>query len=379
MTTVFDITLMMMRHVTDVLNGTATDGGTTYLKDTRLLTQANEYYAHGTLWLRSGAHANKALAVDGHVSQKVTFEGLATAICTQQVETATVLGSVTGAGNATVVITAAAMPNSPKTISVAVANLDTAAQVATKIRTALNADTDVKTFFDIGGSNADITLTTKIARANDATMNMSIDNGTCTGLTAAPTSTNTTAGVAGPSYALTHGAFPLEQMYGAIQTALDETWVMDHDESLTGDGTTHEFTIPAGVSDIREIWFERPSVPGYLTPSTHFEENQVTGKLVFEYGYAPVKDDIIHTYFRSQHAAITGYTVEISPEINIRWLILAAARELLFWGRAMYGEKKPTLMIDDRLNKVLAALKGMKPRLGSPDVRVKTAGGGRGN
>ncbi|MBI3654069.1 MAG: hypothetical protein HY231_23815 [Acidobacteria bacterium] len=115
-----------------------------------------------------------------------------------QVETATVVGTIgaSGAGNATVIVTSAGMSGSPITLNVAVANNDTASQVATKIRTALNANATIAARFTIGGSGADITLTRVAAAANDATLNVSIDNGTCTGLTSAPTSANTTAGVA---------------------------------------------------------------------------------------------------------------------------------------------------------------------------------------
>ena len=70
------------------------------------------------------------------------------------------------------------------------------AQVAGKIRTALTNDTNVGAFFDISGTGADVVITRKTAAANDATMNVSIANGTCTGLTAAPTSSNTTMGIA---------------------------------------------------------------------------------------------------------------------------------------------------------------------------------------
>jgi hypothetical protein len=111
-----------------------------------------------------------------------------------QVETATVVGTVTGSGNATVVITALAMTGTPKTISVAVTNGDSASTVGGKIRTALGLDADVIALFAISGAGANVVLT-KYASANDATLNISIDNGTCTGLTSAPTSTNTTAGV----------------------------------------------------------------------------------------------------------------------------------------------------------------------------------------
>jgi hypothetical protein len=119
-----------------------------------------------------------------------------------QVETATVAGTIGagGAGNATVIVTAAGMTNSPKTVSVAVANNDTAAQVAGKIRTALGLDADVSAFFTVGGSTTAVILTAKAAAANDATMNIDVDNGTCTGLTTAHTSANTTPGVSAQNW-----------------------------------------------------------------------------------------------------------------------------------------------------------------------------------
>ncbi len=115
----------------------------------------------------------------------------------KHIETAVVVGTVAadGAGNATVVVTAAGMTNSPKTISVAVANDDTATQVAGKIRAALIADDDVDAFFDVTGSGANVVLTTRNPLAADVTRNISVDNDTCVGLTPAPESTGTlTAG-----------------------------------------------------------------------------------------------------------------------------------------------------------------------------------------
>lgn len=117
---------------------------------------------------------------------------------TFQVETATAVGTITGAGNATVIVTAFGMNNSPKTISVAVANTDTAATWAGKVRTALTADADVGGFFTVSGAGASIILTPKTLAVfgNDPTLNVSLANGTCTGITAAPSSANTTVGVA---------------------------------------------------------------------------------------------------------------------------------------------------------------------------------------
>lgn len=113
---------------------------------------------------------------------------------TQQVETATVLGTITGDGNAAVTVTAYGMTNSPKTINVAVTNGDSAATVGGLIRTALAFDSNVAAMFLVSGAGANVVLTKHLAAANDSTLNIAIANGTCTGLTAAPTSTNTTAG-----------------------------------------------------------------------------------------------------------------------------------------------------------------------------------------
>jgi hypothetical protein len=117
-----------------------------------------------------------------------------------QVETATVVGTIeaAGAGNAAVIVTAAGMAGSPKTKSVAVANNDNAAAVAGKIAVVLAADTDIAAMFTVTnpGSGATVVLTAKTAAANDGTLNVSIDNGTCAGLTTAASSANSTAGVA---------------------------------------------------------------------------------------------------------------------------------------------------------------------------------------
>ncbi len=148
-----------------------------------------------------------------------------------QVETATAAGTVTASGNATVVVTAAGMTGSPKTISVPVLNGDLAATWAGKVRTALAADTAVAALFTIDGTTTAIRLTRKptatytvgstsvpLYAANDATLNISLDNGTCTGITTAATSANTTGGT------LTAGVYLLDgdgkDFEGATLTAI---------------------------------------------------------------------------------------------------------------------------------------------------------------
>ena len=111
---------------------------------------------------------------------------------TKQVETATVTGTITGTGNASVTVTSAYVT---KALSVAVTSGDTASTVADLIWVALAFDADITAHYAVSGTSADIVLTAHVAAANDTTLNIAIDNDTCTGLTAAPTSANTTAGV----------------------------------------------------------------------------------------------------------------------------------------------------------------------------------------
>jgi hypothetical protein len=146
-----------------------------------------------------------AADIAGTLTVRVTSANIASSpidvsvpiIGTKQVETVTVLGAIeaAGAGNAKAIVTAVEMNNTPKTVTFAVANNDTASQVAGKARTALGLDADVAAFFTIGGENAEIILTAKTAAANDETMSIVIDDDTSAGLSEA-TSENSVPGVA---------------------------------------------------------------------------------------------------------------------------------------------------------------------------------------
>lgn len=114
-----------------------------------------------------------------------------------QVETATAAGTISGTGNAAVVVTGARITGSPITLAVAVTSGDTASVWAGKVRTALNANAAITSKYTVGGSTTAITLTEIDPQNNDTTLNISLDNGTCTGITTAATSANTTAGVGG--------------------------------------------------------------------------------------------------------------------------------------------------------------------------------------
>jgi hypothetical protein len=118
---------------------------------------------------------------------------------TRQVETATGIGTVTGAGNVRVILTASGMDGSPLTFDVPVTLGQTASQWMATVRAYFSANPKVQMLFAVSGSGADMILTRRSPYAvNDSTLNISIGGTgtTATGITAVPTSVNTTAGVA---------------------------------------------------------------------------------------------------------------------------------------------------------------------------------------
>lgn len=255
MTTVADIALKVAREVTDVVDGVATAGATTSLTDTNTLIQSNQYWDRGTLFIKSGTHAGKVLAITGHALNALTFSALGSAIA------------------------------------------------------------------------------------------------------------------AGDRYSVIRGIYPWQNIMTAIMQAMDGTHVTGEDYSLTGDGETLDFTLPAGVYDIKRVLFKRDNMEWLA--SNHWAE--INGKLRFDYGYAPVDGDKIHIFYKGQHADLSLYSDEISNEINVEWLKYKAAEQLLWWGVSMYGSLQE-YRIEERMNKVMNALKNKRPRYDGPDIIVHTAG-----
>lgn len=123
-----------------------------------------------------------------------------------QVETAVIVGTITGSGNATFTITSAFVTGSPLAVSVTVLVDDTPTIVATKTAVTLNANAAVSAHFTVTSDAENLILTAKKSAANDATLNIAYTNGTCTGLTPDATSDNTTAGVKGDYRGADYGA-----------------------------------------------------------------------------------------------------------------------------------------------------------------------------
>lgn len=126
-----------------------------------------------------------------------------------QVETATVVGTITTAGNAALTVTATGMSGSPLAVPFAVALGDNASAIAAKGRAALAANSTISALFDVVGSGASVGLRRKPAESyviggttyawyygNDSALNIAVADDTSAGITEAGTSANTTTGVA---------------------------------------------------------------------------------------------------------------------------------------------------------------------------------------
>lgn len=108
------------------------------------------------------------------------------------------LSQLTASGVVDITITSALIPSSPFTLSVPVLAGDTRDVWAAKIRQRLIDSSRLAPHYEIGGTSGTITLTKRAPfLANDTTLNVALANGSPSpGITAAASSTNTTAGVA---------------------------------------------------------------------------------------------------------------------------------------------------------------------------------------
>lgn len=121
---------------------------------------------------------------------------------TAQVETATVVAAsgATSNGNCIVTVTGASLTGSPLAVTVALTTAsNTATLVAAALAAGLQANAAIAAKYTVTSSGANIILTVNVDSdsnyiANDATLNIAIPSGL--GITAAATSTDTTAGVA---------------------------------------------------------------------------------------------------------------------------------------------------------------------------------------
>jgi hypothetical protein len=102
---------------------------------------------------------------------------------TPQIETVTVVGTITSAGSPRLLIDAYYLPNHGKIITATGVEEDSASVIGGKLRAAAVADATINDLFVVGGSGADISLTYRITPGNDETFALTVDNGNGAGLT----------------------------------------------------------------------------------------------------------------------------------------------------------------------------------------------------
>jgi large repetitive protein len=245
----------------------------------------------------------------------------------------TTAGVAPGDGNATIMVTAAGMNNTPKTLNVAVVAGDDASTVAGKMRAALTADSDIGApvggFFTVSGSGADIVLTKNTAAADDGSLNIATDNGTCTGLTPEPTSANTTAGVAPVTgvqqvETVTVTGAPVIQD-GSIRVIVTAAAMGANSPktvtvSLTAAGDTTNDQV---ATDIATALNNDANVSPFFTAST-----QATGKVVLTANTAAADDSTLHMSIRSTtgiDSAESAHTTAGASPGSVTVTITAAA------------------------------------------------------
>jgi hypothetical protein len=116
-----------------------------------------------------------------------TIRGVVT---TARTVRATASGTVTTAGNAKVILTDSGLSGSPVTISVPVSAGDTAAAWATKVASALAANSTIAARYSVTASDTAISLVYLVAD-DGSSANVGLFNDTSAGIVDAPTSTST--------------------------------------------------------------------------------------------------------------------------------------------------------------------------------------------
>lgn len=196
----------------------------------------------------------------------------------KQQENIYVTGTIGTEGDAIVVVTAAGMANSPITLSVPVSKNDSANVVASKVNAALAENSDITDFFTISPDNGRyVRLTAKVAADSDPTLNISIANGTCTGLTAIPNSSVDANGNAGTKQ--------VETLTVAGSISYNWTYSLYYQSFPSRDGQSYGSTFFLGRT-VPGLKFMVPPAPG----------TAITASYALEYPFKTINNLLRFTY-----------------------------------------------------------------------------------
>ncbi len=217
--------------------------------------------AEGTISTSGNAKATvHADDLNGGVAVDVSF---AVVKGTKQVEKNTVVaaGNITLAGLAKSVITGAGITGSPVTVQEYVDLGDTPAEVAAALASMIALEPVVNALYDVTADGADIVFTRKVEAANDATLNFTIENDTCEGITNDTSSTDTTPGVA-PDDAASWAA--------KARTAIGLDATVSAYADVSGAGTSIKLTKKVSAADDASfnIALDNDTCAGIVTAAT---------------------------------------------------------------------------------------------------------------
>jgi hypothetical protein len=170
---------------------------------------------------------------------------------------------------------------------------------------------------------------------------------------------------AGVRYALAQRDVPYRQLVAGVVASLDDILVTGIDDTLEGDGETKGFELPPGVSS---IWFvEVVDSDGTARIDSHYEE--VGGYLNF-LRTAPAVNTTLKLRFLHNHDELVDYDDEVSPEVNIEWLVWQSVVNVLRWCVKKYPKSPNNYEVF--LNEALDKVKNLRP-LSVVRVSIQTA------
>jgi hypothetical protein len=158
--------------------------------------------------------------------------------------------------------------------------------------------------------------------------------------------TGMSSGYVGILYSAAAEDYPRWLLVQAINEAMREMFVETRTVALTvkvalADST--EFTLPTGVYNVKKVEISSAIVDPYgYIPSYHW--NEVSGKIVFDYGFEPEEGVYLRITYHPAPTALTTDTDTINSTIPINTLIWHAAVYALRWKiineRNDYPERK---------------------------------------
>ncbi len=139
--------------------------------------------------------------------------------------------------------------------------------------------------------------------------------------------TQTNAVAAGVRYAVAESRYPREAMVQAINQALGELGpLLQRNEALLTVVDQAEYTLPAGVSDVKRVQFANETTAPYQWEAPHHWWMEWNGKLIFDESHLPDENDLlIRVWYEAKHADVYLDADVISDAIHINRLAWTAA------------------------------------------------------